>query len=89
MTTHEYVTPLQSDITGFMSPENDEPLSFDYVRYSVSIRFRDEDGNMKSQNIQVCEEYLKNMARFISGIWQLITDQFNNDVGAQHAVPLR
>jgi len=61
--THHYTVTLGSRKAGF----GDEPL--DYSEHQVSMHYLDDSGNLKSEDINQCIEYLRRMVKFISHIW--------------------
>ncbi len=68
--THQYIVPLSSGKVGW----GDEPI--DYSSHDVSILYQDKEGNFKSEKISVCIDYLKQMVRYIKGVWQEMTQEF-------------
>ena len=73
LATHHYVVPLASSKVGF----GEEPL--DYDEHTVSIFCIDKTGNIKSKYIRVCVEYLKDMVRYISSVWEKMAQEFQRE----------
>ncbi len=67
---HHYTVPLGSGKTGF----GDKPL--DYSKYNVFIHYLDKTGNFVDEDIKVCIDYLKNMARHIISVWEIMKGEF-------------
>lgn len=70
MATHQYTVPLGSGKAG----SGEEPL--DYDEHIVSIHYGDKTGNVIDEEINVCIDYLKQMVRYVSGVWQRMTQKF-------------
>jgi len=71
LATHSYIVPLASSQAGF----GEEPL--DYNEHTVSIFCTDKAGNTKLKYISVCKEYLENMVRYISSVWEKMAQEFD------------
>ncbi|GAJ21203.1 unnamed protein product, partial [marine sediment metagenome] len=70
MATHHYRVPTGSGQAGW----GDKPL--DYSTHNVYIYYLDDTGDLQQENISVCTEYLKNMVRYISGVWKEMAQKF-------------
>ena len=68
--THHYTIPLGSGTVGF----GDKPL--DYSEHDVSMHYLDKTGNVANEDINNCKNYLKNMVKHISSIWEIIAEEF-------------
>ena len=68
--THHYLVPTSSGKVGW----GDKPL--DYTTHDVSMPYLDNTGNIKSEDINVCKDYLKNMVRYISSVWEKMAEKF-------------
>jgi len=49
----------------------------DYTTHHVFIPCLDNTGNLKDEEISVCKDYLKNMVRYISSVWEKMAQDFN------------
>ncbi len=71
MATHHYLVP-----TGWMKAgSGEQPL--DYDEHKVSIPYLDNDGNLIEEEITICIEYLKDMVRYISSVWEKMAQEFH------------
>jgi len=68
--THHYLVPTGSGKAGW----GDKPL--DYATYQVFMHYLDNVGNVKDEEISVCKDYLKNMVRYISSVWEKMAQEF-------------
>lgn len=68
--THHYLVPLSSGKVGW----GDRPL--DYSWHDVYMLYQDKEGNLKEEEIKVCTDYLNNMVRYISSVWEQIEEKF-------------
>lgn len=64
-TTHQYRTPISST-RGHDSPHLE----------NVRLLYTDKEENVKSNEISICDDYLKNMDRLISSIWEIMAEEF-------------
>jgi hypothetical protein len=68
--THQYVTPLSSMTTMV----GEEPL--DYSKHEVTILCMGKDRTAKSLKVDVCIDYLKQMANHVTNAWKLMASEF-------------
>jgi hypothetical protein len=69
--THHYTVPLASGTVGV----GEEPL--DWTEHDVSIiSYDDQTDKIIDVDINGCKEYLKNMVKHISSIWQQMAQEF-------------
>ena len=71
MATHQYLVPLSSGKVGW----GDKPL--DYSSHDVSMLYQDKEGNLKREEIKVCSDYLNDMVRYISSVWEKMAQEFD------------
>jgi hypothetical protein len=64
-TTHQYRIPISST-------RGHDSLHLTNVR----LLYIDKEGKAKSNEISICEAYLKNMVRLISSIWKIMAEEF-------------
>jgi len=68
--THHYLVPTNSWKMGF----GEQPL--DYDEHEVSIPYIDNKGNLREEEVSICIDYLKNMVRYISSVWEKMAPEF-------------
>jgi len=68
--THHYTVPLGSGKLGW----GGKPI--DYSEHNVFIHYLDKTGNFKDENIKTSKDYLTNMVRHISSIWEVMAEEF-------------
>jgi len=70
MATHHYLVPTGHYQAGW----GDKPL--DYAEHEVSIYYLDNTGKAKGEKISICKDYLKNMVKYISSVWEKMLQEF-------------
>jgi hypothetical protein len=68
--THHYLVPTGHYTLGL----GGKPL--DYTEHEVSIYYLDNTGEAKVEKIGICKDYLKNMVKHISSVWQEMAQEF-------------
>jgi len=71
--THHYTVPLGSGKVGW----GDKPLDYSEHTHTVSMHYLDKKGIPKNEDIKACKNYLKNMVRHISSVWQIMAQEFD------------
>lgn len=69
MATHHYLVPKIYNKAWWGNNTLD-------ASHNVLMNYRDKEGNFKSEDINTCKDYLKNMAKYISSIWQKMAQEF-------------
>ncbi len=70
MATHHYLVPIGSEQAG----SGTQPL--DYEDHKVFIILPNKTGEVKPEDVNICNEYLKSMARHITSVWEKISHEF-------------
>lgn len=68
--THHHLLPTGWGKVG----SGDRPL--DYDEHKVSIYYLDDNGNIQDEEISVCEDYLRDMVKYISWVWTMMKMKF-------------
>jgi len=69
--THHYLVPTDTMQTGF----GEQPL--DYSEHKTYMVYLDDAGNIEHEKIKARIEYLKNMVRYISSVWEKMAQEFD------------
>jgi hypothetical protein len=45
--------------------------------YGVGLYYTDKEGKIKNEGISICKDYLSNMVKHISSVWQQMVQEFD------------